>query len=209
MDLFRIDTIAREVLNYPLSYIELIATVFGLISVYLASRGHILTWATGIVNEVFLFFLFFQVQLYADMMLQVYFFVVTIFGWYHWKTTPHLQSITTLRPAERIVWGAAIIFIALITGYAFSRVHVLLPGLFPIPASYPYLDSFVMILSMAATFLLARKKIETWILWISVDVISVILFAEKKIAFLALEYLIFLGLAIYGYSHWKKRLDHG
>ena len=74
MTFFDINTIAFEVIGYPVSYVELIGTLFGLISVYFASRANILTWPTGIINEFFLFILFFQVQLYADMFLQVYFF---------------------------------------------------------------------------------------------------------------------------------------
>ena len=76
MHFFDIASAAFTVIGYPISYVELIGTLFGLISVYFASRANILTWSTGIVNEVFLFILFFQVHLYADMFLQVYFFVL-------------------------------------------------------------------------------------------------------------------------------------
>ena len=82
MHFFDIENIVLQFLGYPVSYVELIGTLFGLASVYFASRANILTWGTGIVNEVFLFLLFFQIQLYADMFLQIYFFVVTLFGWY-------------------------------------------------------------------------------------------------------------------------------
>jgi nicotinamide mononucleotide transporter len=85
-------------LGYPISYVELIGTLFGLVSVYFASRANILTWGTGIVNEIFLFILFFQVQLYADMFLQIYFFVVTLYGWYNWNAkTKKPKSETSLR----------------------------------------------------------------------------------------------------------------
>ena len=85
MTLFDINNIAYEIIGYQISYVELIGTLFGLISVYLATKTNILTWATGIINELFLIILFFQVQLYADMFLQVFFFVVTLYGWYNWK----------------------------------------------------------------------------------------------------------------------------
>lgn len=74
MSFFDIENIAFQILNYPISYVEFIGALFGLVSVYLAAKANILTWGTGIVNELFLFILFFQVQLYADMLLQVFFF---------------------------------------------------------------------------------------------------------------------------------------
>ena len=94
MTLFDINNIANEIIVYQISYVELIGTLFGLISVYLATKTNILTWATGIINELFLFILFFQVQLYADMFLQVFFFVVTLYGWYNWKEIPKENGIT-------------------------------------------------------------------------------------------------------------------
>jgi nicotinamide mononucleotide transporter len=209
MQIFDINNVAFEILNYPISYVELIATLFGLVSVYLATRANIFTWATGIVNEFFLFILFFQVQLYADMFLQIYFFVVTIFGWYHWKKTEEEEkSISTISLKEK-TWIASIIVMGtLITGYFFSNIHCYLPQYFEVKANYPYIDSLVMVLSIIATILLARKKLETWYLWIIVDVICVFLFFKKEIVFLGLEYIIFLGLVIYGLLNWKKQLSN-
>src|SRR4051812_36043281 len=96
MQFFQIQNIAFSVMGYPLSYIELIGTLFGLISVYYASKADILTWPAGIINEIFLFVLFYQVQLYADMFLQVYFLVVTAFGWYKWKSNTANVAVTAI-----------------------------------------------------------------------------------------------------------------
>lgn len=206
---FEISNIAFEVLGYPISYIELIGTLFGLVSVYFASRANILTWAMGIVNELFLFILFFQVQLYADMFLQVYFFVVTLYGWYNWKQNPNEIRITYSDLKTKIWLVITIIIVTLIAGFLFSYIHLYLPQYFKIKAAYPYADSFVMILSVIATILLALKKIETWYLWIIVDLVCVFLFFKKGIVFLGLEYLIFLGLATYGLLNWKKQSNNG
>lgn len=209
MNLFDIENIAFEVLNYPISYVELIATLFGLISVYLATRANILTWSTGIVNELFLFILFFQVQLYADMFLQVYFFVITLYGWYNWKNKSKEHNITSIDLRSKLWLSFIIILSTLIAGYLFSKIHLYLPLYFKIEASYPYADSWVMVLSIIATVLLAKKKIETWYLWIIVDLVCVCLFFKKGIIFLGLEYLIFLGLASYGLLNWKRQLSNG
>jgi nicotinamide mononucleotide transporter len=206
MHFFEITNTAFTFLGYPISYIELIGTVFGLISVYFASRANILTWSTGIINEVFLFILFFQVHLYADMFLQVYFFVVTIYGWYNWNTTTVENKIATINSKARWVTAVIIVLGTLLSGFLIKNIHLYLPNYFKVAAAYPFIDSFVMVLSIIATVLLAKKKIENWHLWILVDVICVILYFKKGVYFLSLEYLIFFGLASYGLYHWKKQL---
>jgi len=209
MTFFEINNIAFTVFNYPISYVELIGTLFGFISVYLASRANILTWGTGIVNELFLFIMFFQIQLYADMFLQVYFFVVTLFGWYNWKKKPEQNSITSIGFKAKLRTTVIIIAGTIIIGFLFSNIHIYLPKYFAIKAAYPYFDSFVMILSILATVLLAQKKIETWHLWIIVDAVCLFLFFKKGVVFLALEYFIFLGMAVNGLFNWKKQLNNG
>lgn len=209
MSIFDIQSTAFEFAGYPVSVIELAGTIFGLISVFLASRTNILTWPTGIVNEFFLFLLFYQLQLYADMFLQVYFFAVTLYGWYFWKQGKHREEITRMSPRIRILLAITLLPLTLICGFLISRLHQLLPAFFSNPASYPYSDSFVMVGSIVATMLLARKKIETWYLWIAVDLTCVGIYFQKGTLFLALEYLIFLFLAAYGLRNWKLAASHG
>jgi nicotinamide mononucleotide transporter len=209
MHFFDIENTAFSIIGYPISYVELIGTVFGLISVYYASKANILTWSTGIVNEVFLFILFFQVHLYADMFLQVYFFIVTIYGWYNWNTSTVESKIAVISTKAR--WLTTVIIIAgsLLSGLIIKNIHLYLPQYFKVEAAYPFTDSFVMVMSIVATILLAKKKIENWHLWILVDAICIILYFKKGVYFLSLEYLIFFGLASYGLYHWKKQLANG
>jgi len=209
MTLFNIENIAFEVLNYPISYVELIGTLFGLVSVYLATKANILTWGTGVVNELFLFILFFQVQLYADMFLQVFFFIVTLYGWNNWKKIPKENSITSITIKTKILISGILLIATIIIGYLLSNIHLHFPQYFKMEASFPYTDSLVMVMSIIATVLLAKKKIESWYFWIFVDLVCVILFFQKGIMFLAFEYLIFLGLATYGLLNWKKQLKNG
>ena len=206
MSIFSIDQIAITIMGYPISWIELLATIFGLISVYLATKANILTWPSGILNEFFLFLLFFQVQLYADMLLQVYFFVVTLYGWYYWNADTEERKISRITNRSRAFVISLLVLGSLGFGIFFSKIHLLLPQFFTLAADYPYTDSFVLTASIIATFLLARKKVESWYLWILVDIVSVVLFYIKNIQFLALEYLIFLGLASFGLWNWEKQL---
>lgn len=208
MNFFEIKNIAFQIWDYPISYVELMGTLFGLFTVYFASRANILTWGTGIVNEVFLFILFFQVQLYADMFLQVYFFIVTIYGWYNWKTKKEKNVICEISLRSKLQLAAAIFIFTLLSGFLFSNIHLYLPEYFKVKAAYPFMDSFIMVSSIVATVLLAKKKIENWYLWLAVDVVCVGLYFKKGVYFLSLEYFTFLGLASYGLYHWRKQLGN-
>jgi nicotinamide mononucleotide transporter len=150
--------------------------------------------------------LFFQVQLYADMFLQAYFVVVTIYGWYWWNKRVDSNMITTMGLPDRIWIGLIVIIASLVCGVVIKDIHLYLPQYFKIQAAYPFTDSFIMISSIVATVLLAKKKIENWYLWISIDVAATFLYFKKGIYFLSLEYLIFFGLASYGLYHWRKEL---
>lgn len=209
MWLFSIDGIVFEILGHSISYVELIGTSFGLASVYFASKANILTWGTGIINEVFLFILFFQIQLYADMFLQVYFFIVTLYGWRQWMIKTRATKISKINSRARLFLLASIIIGTFTMGFIIKNIHLYLSQYFKIQAAYPFTDSFVMVLSIIATILLAKKKIENWFLWICIDIVCVFLYFIKHVYFLSLEYFIFLGLASYGFYNWKKQLNNG
>jgi nicotinamide mononucleotide transporter len=206
MNFFDIQNTAFTILSYPVSYVELIGTLFGLISVYYASVVNVATWPTGIVNELFLFVLFFQVRLYADMFLQVYFFVITIYGWYKWNSNITDNRVSILDLKAKLLLSVLIVAGSVGTGFVIRDLHNLLPHYFPVQAAYPFIDSGIMVASIFATILLSRKKIETWYLWILIDVICVGLYFNKQVHFLAVEYFIFLVLASYGLYKWKKQI---
>jgi nicotinamide mononucleotide transporter len=206
MNFFNINSIAFQIFSYNVSYVELLGTLFGLISVWLASRANILNWAFGILNEIFLFLLFYQTQLYADMFLQIYFLVVTVIGWYNWSKKSLKNKILSLSNNIRISIVLIIFTGTLALGFFIKNIHFILPDFFTIPASYPFVDSLIMVMSITATILLARKRIESWVLWISVDVIATVLYAVKEIWFLSVEYLVFLFMASYGLYNWNKQV---
>jgi nicotinamide mononucleotide transporter len=142
------------------------------------------------------------------MFLQVYFFIVTIYGWYNWKTNKSDKMISEINFRKILLLAAAIFIFSLLSGYLFSNIHLYLPEYFKAKAAYPYIDSLVMVSSIMATVLLAKKKIENWYLWIAVDLVCVVLYFKKGIYFLSFEYFIFLGLASYGLFNWKKQLSY-
>jgi nicotinamide mononucleotide transporter len=203
--MFDIENIAFSVLGYAISYVELIGTIFGLISVYLATKANIWTWATGIINIVCLFILFYQIQLYADMTLQIYFLFVSIYGWLYWRKEDN-KKVSSLTKSSTTVYIIILFLSTVLLGFIFSNVHIMIPGIFTKPASYPYWDSFTTVASILATILLSQKKIQTWVLWILVDVVCVVLYYIKGVYFLSLEYAIFTYLCIFGLINWYKKL---
>lgn len=207
-----ISTILFTVLGYPMSYIEFFGTVFNIWCVYLTTKGKVLSWPVGMAGIILYFFLFYQIRLYSDLLEQIYFFVMSIYGWYLWvrpknigerQTNGELKISTNSSRAHQ--WYlVAIGVISIVLGSMVARIHLIVPRLFPEPASFPYLDAFTTVLSFAATILMAKKKVESWYLWILVDIIGIWLYYVKGVKFISLEYVIFLGLALHGCFAWRR-----
>jgi nicotinamide mononucleotide transporter len=206
--LFDVQEVFFTVLDHPVSYVEFIGTVLGLISVFLAARANIFTWPTGIANAIFFLVIFYQIQLYSDMFLQMYFCCMGVYGWFTWKyREQHKQSaIRTLTNTNRLKLAGLITAAVLIIGTIISQLHTFLPQIFEKPASFPYIDTFVAVCSVLAVILLARRIFETWVLWILVDVTSIWLYFVKGVKLIALEYVIFLSLAVLGVLSWYRLL---
>ncbi|MEZ4987723.1 MAG: nicotinamide riboside transporter PnuC [Saprospiraceae bacterium] len=202
-----IQTTAFTLWGYPISFIELTGTIFGLLSVYYAAKADILTWPTAIINEIAFFGLFFQVQLYADMFLQVYFFIATCYGWYYWKRGEVATTIYVMSLRQRGIYALVLLFGTLLLGQLVANIHLLWPKVFPLPASYPFADAFTTVASVMAMILLSRKRIENWILWMAVDVVAVILYFLKDIRLIAIEYIVFFMLCVFGFIHWKQQYE--
>jgi nicotinamide mononucleotide transporter len=93
-------------------------------------------------------------------------------------------------------------------GLVMSDIHRHLPRLFPQPAAYSYADAFITVLSMLATWVMARKKLECWVLWILVDGVSIGLYSLRGIRLVALEYVVFLIICIFGFTQWIRQYAH-
>jgi nicotinamide mononucleotide transporter len=180
--------------------------------VWLVVKNKIATWPVGIVGIVLYIFLFYQIQLYADLIEQIYFLVMSFYGWYIWSNAKtkkddekkHDVAITRLSNKARLIYVGAIALGTVLLSFVTSNLNVWLPQYFPEPASFVVLDAFTTVLSFAATILMARKKLECWYLWIIVDVIALYLYYVKDVKFIALEYVLFLVMAIMGLIEWRK-----
>ncbi len=208
---FDINHIFFEIWGYEMSYLEFFGTIAGGVAVWLAAKANIWSWPLGLINVTLFSFLFFQVQLYPDMFLQVFFFVTNLMGWWRWshpkpeeEDKKHELRISWMNKKDLITVFAIGIAGTIVMGSFASRLHEFFPTLFSKPSAFPYLDSFVTVMSIITTFLMIQKKIECWILWILIDVIATYMYFMKGIKFVGLEYLAFCFLATFGLLNWIK-----
>lgn len=205
MEWLGIEHIMVTVWGYPISYVEFVGTLTGLLSVWFAARSHILTWPFGLVNVFCFGIVFYQVNLYADMFLQMYFFAMSVYGWWLWqKQEAEKLRIIQLSRRSRLLLTASLFIATAGLGTFIKYIHILLPQFFLLPSSYPYIDTFIAAISVLATILLARKVIENWVLWILIDILSVGLYAKKGVLLISIEYVVFLCLATWGLINWLK-----
>ena len=185
-----------------LTPLEGTAVCFGLVSVYLSTRENIWSWPTAIVNVGLYSVLFFREKLYADMGLQVIYLLLSLYGWYEWlyggenRSALHVSRITA-RLAMRLA-GIGVLG-SVVLGTLLYRTT---------DASLPYLDSTLSVFSLIAQWLMTRKVLENWAIWIAVDVVYVWMFLFlKHLNFTAFQYAVFLALAVLGFRDWKRSFD--
>ena len=211
MSFFDIKQIFFPILGYPLSYLEFFGTLSGIIAVWFSARANVWSWPIGLINVVLSFFLFYQVQLYPDMFLQIFFFVTNLIGWWRWKN-PRLGE-EDLKAELKISWmntrqmalitGTGVAG-TLLMGFFASRLHEFFPLIFTKPSASPFIDSFITVMSIVATYYMIQKKIECWIIWILIDVTATYLYFVRDIKFYSLLYLVLTFLATMGLLHWMK-----
>lgn len=207
--------------GYDLSWIEAVGTLAGLLCIWLASLEKISNYAFGLINVTLFAIIFFQIQLYASLLLQLFFFAANIYGWYAWSRHNSQQEaelqIRWLPLPKAIAWFVAcVVAIGLMTVYinpvfAFlTRIAVAamsgigLQVTMPVlqPDAFPFWDSCMMVLSIAAMILMTRKYVENWLLWVIINVISVVIFALQGVYAMSLEYLLLTFIALNGSRMW-------
>ena len=183
-----------------MSTLELVAALLGAISVYLSVRQNIWSWPTAIVNVAVYAFVFYQAKLYADMGLQVIYAALSIYGWYEWlHGGENRTELHVTRTAPRL--GALLTVIALAGS---AVLGVLLRG--ATDAALPFMDSFLSSTSLVAQWMMTKKKLENWLVWIGVDVLYVGVFIFKHLYITAGLYAVFLALAVRGYIDWRRSM---
>lgn len=181
--------------------IEFFALVFGIVAVYFNSREKIWGWPTGIIGVVLSGILFYDARLYSDLILHIMYFVLGFYGWYEWLYGGKNKSekkVSTLSPGVLVgLMLAGAVGVGAI-GYFFDNYT---------DADLAYWDAFTTSFSLVGQYMLAKKKIENWILWLVVDAVAAGIYLYKELYMLSILYFLYLGLATYGFINWKKSLQ--
>ena len=184
-------------------YFELIAAALGFVSIYLQIRQHVWYWPVSIVMVFMYIFVYIDARLYADMSLQFYYLAVSIYGWYLWafgvKVMNHSEKITVTRTSPSLL-----LILLLIACVLFFLIGWILDTY--TNSDLPYWDSFTTSLSFIATWMLARKKIENWIIWIIVDAVSAFIYLYKELYPTMILFTFLTMLAMVGYRKWRLDL---
>jgi len=183
---------------------EAIVFFFGIISVYYAKKENILVYPTGIIATVITVYLLYKAEYFADMTLNIYFSVMSIYGWINWsivKENEHVFKISRTNDKQKII-GILLFFLTIVVTYCIYHLF----GKEIRPENY--IDIATSGIFFTGMWYMALKKIENWTLWIIGDIIAVPLYAYRGLGMLSLQYVFFTILAILAYFEWRKILNN-
>ena len=189
---------------------ELLGFITALVYLYFSVKQKIWLWPFGILTSTLYILIFFNSRLYADMGLQVYYLFISFYGWYYWYSRAQKRNQGKLPvsgiSSKQIV---RLVFITLALYWIIVLALKNVPSWLDIPASdLLYWDAFTTAASIIATWMLARKILEHWIVWILVDSLSLGLYIYKGLFVTSFLFFIYTLIAIYGYFEWKKELTY-
>ncbi len=182
--------------------LEMIAFVFGIWSVIFAKKENILVYPTGIIATVITVYIMYQAKYMADMAINIYYTIMSFYGWYNWekKINNSTLQITRTNFKEKVI-GSLMFLITFI-------ICVFIYKIFDIDLLWNnYIDVFTTSIFFTAMWFMAHKKIENWILWIIGNVLVVPIFCYRGLYIFAIQYIIFIILALLAYLEWKKHLQ--
>ena len=185
------------------NYIEILGAVLGLVYIFLSIRQNIFTWPVGLITSALYVYVFLVSKFYADMALQGYYVIVSIYGWHLWlkrKGSSGKKEKLLVSPTPTKFW----IPLVIITIFLFIIIAFVLKNYTDSPI--PLGDSLTTALSLVATWMLARKYLEHWIIWVFVDFLSAILYAFKNLWPTVILFIVYTIMAIIGYIRWRKDL---
>ncbi len=184
--------------------LEIVAVLFGLLSVVFSKQNNILVYPTGMISTAIFVYLLFQWGLLGDMLINGYYFLMSIYGWYVWTRKVDADHVTPIsytsikeHKVSVVIFMATLIFVYLVY-QQFDKWT----------SWTAYIDTITTAVFFVGMWLMAKRKIENWIYWIIGDLISIPLYFYKGFTFTSLQYLIFTVIAVYGYLAWKKSLDN-
>lgn len=187
---------------WPIGVAEAWGFVTGGICVWLVVREHMWNWPIGLANNIFFFVLFLEGRLFADMSLQVVYFGLGIYGWLNWLFGGANRSVLRVSRTTKTEWIVLAGAIPLCT-WGLREVLIAVNG------AAPFWDSLTTVLSLAAQYLLCRKRLENWFLWIAADIIYIPLYVSRQLPLTSVLYAVFLTMCLIGVREWSHSLRKG
>ena len=184
------------------NWVEIFGAIAGIAYIYLSIKENILLWPVGLITTIVYIYVFFVSKFYADMSLQVYYIVISIYGWYFWLRGKKNQKNDSLQ-ISKTPMKLALILIA-VTFVLFVAISQILVNFTDSPV--PYWDAFTTSVSIVATWMLAKKYLEHWLIWIIVDIVSAILYFWKGLYPTVVLFAVYTIMAVVGYYQWRKSL---
>ncbi len=199
-------------INFLLNnWIELLGAILAVAYLFLSINGNVWLWFLGFATSSFYLIIFYNNQLYADMGLQVYYLIVSVYGWIYWIGKGNLSEKPKTNIDTKSLkisdWIKVLIIIVIfqLSIYWILKVG---PKLFNIPEAYfPLGDAFTTAASIVATWMLARKIIENWLLWIVINSFSMGMYVFKEMYITSVLFVIYTTMAVVGYFKWKKDMN--
>jgi len=182
-------------------WIESLAALLGVLSVYLMTRQRPIAWPIGLAMVLLYSWVFFDARLYSEMLLQVVYAVLQLYGWWQWWRRPagqpmlRVSSLATPLLFRDLLIGLAI---TLILGFIMSRYT---------QANVPWLDAALTGFSLVGQYWMAHKRVQCWSMWLVLDVIYVAMFIWVELYVTAALYLVFTGLAVFGWRQWRQAME--
>lgn len=186
-----------------MTWVEVIATVAGVLCIWLLVRQNVWNFAFAIVQVTLSAWVFYQQRLFSDAILQVFFAVINVYGWIHWTRGSGERAelpVTAMTNRAMALWIVVTIVVTAVWG-TIAKVQL--------NAAAPYIDGFILVASLVAQWLTARKKLESWWLWIVVDLVAIPLYASRGLDLFAGLYAVFLVLCIQGLREWRQSMTSG
>lgn len=183
-----------------MNWTEWVAAALGVVNVALVVRRSVWNYPFALAMVSLYFVVFTEAQLYSDALLQIFFFVVNLYGWRNWVRARQATGgvpVGVMSGRERVGWTVATLVTSLVWGLGMARFT---------DAAAPIVDAGVAGFSIAAQILMARRKLENWIVWIAVDAVGIGLYASRGLAWTSGLYALFLILCIAGFVDWRRAL---
>lgn len=179
---------------------EILGFVTGALCVWLAARENIWNWPIGIANNIFYFVVFWRSKLYADACLQIVYLLISIYGWYKWAHRGAEKHELAVGRVTALNVGV----LAIVTTISAVVLHGVLSRY--TDSTVPRGDGITTAMSLTAQYMMSRKLLENWLLWIAADVLYIGLYAYKQLYLSSFLYAIFIAMCASGYVHWRKSM---